>query len=104
MTLLALLWTYIACAADLINGMDAALRRVLLIRFASVPAGFVGSIPVILLGWGHVALALRILVPPAVRLLRVGDIADRHATATELCLPPTSAGLRTEPAIVHRPQ
>jgi hypothetical protein len=67
--LLALLWTYIAYVADLITGMDAALRRVLLIRFLSVPAGFVGSIPVILLGWGHVAVALWILVPPAVRLL-----------------------------------
>ena len=42
-TLLALLWTCIAYAADLITGMDAALRRVLLIRFLSVPAG--SSVP-----------------------------------------------------------
>lgn len=54
---LALLWTYIAYVADLMTGIAAALRRPPLIRFLSVQAAF-GSIPVSLLGWGHVAVML----------------------------------------------
>ena len=55
---LALLWAHIAYVADLMTGIAAALRRPTLIRFLSVQAAFVRSIPVSLLGWGHVAVML----------------------------------------------
>ena len=66
--LFTLLWVHIAYWARLVT-LEGYLRRSLLLRFASVPAVFLVSMPVILLGWLHAATAMWVLLPPAVRVL-----------------------------------
>jgi uncharacterized membrane protein len=97
-TLLTVLWAHVAYIGELVTGVDARLRRLLLLRFGSVPAVFVASLPVIVLGWRHVAVALWILVPPAVRLLlgwRYRRPAARHAE------PAPPAGFTESPQTQH---
>lgn len=88
-TLFTLLWAHAAYVGELVTGVDTRLRRLLLLRSGSVPVVFVATMPVIILGWRHVAVALWILVPPAVRLL----LGRRHRRpAARPAKPARSAG------------
>ena len=62
-----LLWVHIAYTGHLVDDdVDPRLRR-LLLRFVSIPAVFLASLPLALSGVPHVTAAMWVLLPPAIR-------------------------------------
>lgn len=66
--LLALLWVHIAYTGHLVDdGLDPRLRRYLLLRFLSIPAVFVTSMPLALAGQLRLTAAMWLVLPPVAR-------------------------------------
>lgn len=66
-TLFSLLWAHVAYRARLVTDIDNRKRRLLTLRFVSIPVVFTLSMPVILVDLRHTAAAMWVLLPPAVR-------------------------------------
>jgi uncharacterized membrane protein len=63
-----LLWVHIAYSAALLDDhVDARLRRLLLLRFLSTPAVFLGSLPLALAGLPHLTAAVWVVMPMVIR-------------------------------------